>query len=220
MRRFVLLIGLLPLLAGCIAAVPAPEPSQRFAIIQQVLRDDFEAVTPDWDAYNLQGAEVNIRDGAYRFEVGLSRYVFGLNRAEPYANVVVESESFHVSDHDTALYGVACRVQANGQGYYFLIEPGGNYAIQRLGRNQADALVRWQSGAPIRPGRQRNVVRAVCIGDYLALYVNGEFVAETRDTRYEQGYVGVAAALPPNAADDLTASLYFDSVTAWLASLR
>ena len=213
---------LLPaLLTGCIAAVPATEPSQRFDISAQVLREGFDgdASAAAWDTYNLQGAQVNIRDGAYRFAVGLSRYVYGLNRAEQYRNVVVEGESFYTADHEDALYGVLCRVQENGQGYYFLIEPGGNYAIQRLGRNQADALVRWQAGAALRPAGQRNVIRAVCIEDYLALYLNGEFVAETRDTRYQQGYVGVAAALPPDAGD-ITTTLYFNAVDAWLASLR
>lgn len=218
-RLLVMVLSMLSLtLVGCVAAMPAPQPSYRYRLLDLEINATFAQPDANWDAYNLQGAQVALRDGAYRFEVGLQRYVYGLYRGQTFGNMVVQADVFNVSGHDAALYGLVCRAQSSGQGYYFLMEPGGNFSIQRMGRNQADPLVSWQAGSALNEGPRRNVLRAVCIEDYLAFYANGEFLAEVRDGRYDEGYAGVALALPPSTSEGL-AQASFDDVQVWTAGL-
>lgn len=46
----------------------------------------------------------------------------------------------------------------------------------------------------MRQGERANQLRAICAGDYLALYVNNQLVAEGMDERFSQGLVGFAAS--------------------------
>ena len=98
---------------------------------------------------------------------------------------------------------------ANGDGYLFLIQGNGRYAILRSRRRSITPLVNWTQSDKINQGPGQNELRAVCMDDYLALYVNGEFVADTTDTTYETGQVGVAAT----ASNRLGVEVEFDNLT-------
>ena len=52
-------------------------------------------------------------------------------------------------------------------------------------------------------------MRAVCMGDYLALYINDEFVADATDDTYSTGQVGLAAS----ASNILGVQVEFDNLT-------
>ena len=58
-------------------------------------------------------------------------------------------------------------------------------------------------------------MRVVCIDDYLALWVNGKFVAEARDRRADTGAVGMAAVM--NYAGRRLAVAY-DDLKVWSAA--
>ena len=82
----------------------------------------------------------------------------------------------------------------NGDGYMFLIRGDGNYAIMRARGRNLTPLVDWTASDLINQGPGRNELRAVCMGDYFALFINGEFVGDATDTTYETGQVGLAAS--------------------------
>lgn len=97
---------------------------------------------------------------------------------------------------------------ADGDGYLFLIQGSGSYAIM-LSRNRAlTPLVNWTPSAEINQGVARNQLRAVCVGDYLAFYINGTFVAEVRDSTYADGQVALLAS----AANRLGVRVDFDNL--------
>ncbi len=52
--------------------------------------------------------------------------------------------------------------------------------------------------------------------DYLALYANGEFVAEVRDSTYQLGNVGFVVAVAEGGVIDVT----FDNLTIREATLK
>ena len=110
-----------------------------------------------------------------------------------------------------------CRASANndGDGYYFLISGDGYYSIRRGATERVDGLIDWTQTDVVNQNRGINRIRAVCIGDYLALYVNGQFIADTHDTRYTDGYTGLTAAVAEDGAVDIT----FDDLTIWAARL-
>src|SRR5678815_5992376 len=74
--------------------------------------------------------------------------------------------------------------QNNGDGYLFVIAGNGRYAIIRSQGRSTTRLVDWTSSGVINMGAAQNRIRAVCMGTYLALYVNGQFVADTSDDLY------------------------------------
>src|SRR5690606_8424045 len=76
---------------------------------------------------------------------------------------------------------------ANGDGYLFLIQGTGSFAILRARGRDITPLVNWTPSALIQQGAARNELRAVCMGDYLALYINGEFAGDATDSTYSRG---------------------------------
>jgi hypothetical protein len=78
--------------------------------------------------------------------------------------------------------------------------------------------VPWQASSAVRRGTQANTIRAVCVEDYLALFVNDVFVAETFDDEFTRGQAGVALG-----AVQATAWARFDDIViqdAYLAGTR
>lgn len=100
-----------------------------------------------------------------------------------------------------------------GDGYLFLIQGTGSAAIMRARGRSVTPLVNWTQHDAIRPGRAKNTLRAICAGDYLAFYVNDQLVAQTTDSTYRSGQVGLAAS----AANPLGVRVEFDNLMIYRA---
>jgi hypothetical protein len=79
--------------------------------------------------------------------------------------------------------------------------------MRSLGR-KLTPLVDWASSDAINTGPDKNAIRAVCLGDYLAMYANGQFLAEVTDDTYAEGQVGLGAS----AATRLGVTVEFDNL--------
>lgn len=97
---------------------------------------------------------------------------------------------------------------ANGDGYLFLIQGTGSFAIMRSRGRNLTPLVNWTPSDKIHAGMERNELRAVCMGDYLAFYINGEFVGDATDSTFASGQVGLLAS----GATRLGAVIEFDDL--------
>jgi hypothetical protein len=97
---------------------------------------------------------------------------------------------------------------ADGDGYLFLIQGNGSFAIMRSRNRALTPLVDWRASGEINQGAARNQLRAVCVEDYLAFYINGTFVADVRDGEYSSGQV----ALLGSAANRLGLRVDFDNL--------
>lgn len=100
-----------------------------------------------------------------------------------------------------------------GDGYLFLVQGTGQVAIARARGRAVQTLTDWTTSSAVQTG-QVNRLRAECVGDYLAFYVNGTLVAQTTDTAYQRGQIGLAAS----AANRLGAVIDFDNVQVWRAT--
>lgn len=118
---------------------------------------------------------------------------------EPAASPVTEGASNLLSERNIN----------NGDGYLFLVAGGGRFAIMRsLGRGLTP-LVNWTESSAINAGAAQNRIRAVCMGNYLALYVNGQFLADVSDDTYTDGQVALLAA----AAGRTGVQVSYDNLT-------
>lgn len=211
-RSLVMLGGILVLLGaiGCTA-----QPSQQVTLGDKLFSDDFSQ-PGGWDQYDDGTVSFGVSNGAYELRSNVSDYVRGFNDRLD-SDVVIEASSRQFSTGENNAYGVMCRASRSDTagGYYFLIGADGTYSI-RWGRDdQIAALVAWTPSGAIHTGVDKNVIRAVCAGDYLAMYVNGEFLADTHDNRFTQGYIGFAVAVAKGGTIDVT----FDDLTVWSASI-
>jgi hypothetical protein len=97
----------------------------------------------------------------------------------------------------------------DGDGYLFLVQGTGAYAIMRARGRDVQPLVDWTTSDQINQAPGRNHLRAVCVGDYLAFYINDVFMADATDDSFSQGQVGLVAA----AANSLGARVQFDNLS-------
>ncbi len=203
-------------LSGC-AGMIASTPTQRIALGDTLLRENFTESFA-WQEYWHPDLNVDFRivDAMYRARAWDGGFTWTL-QPPAYDNVVIDIEATQLSTDLTNFYGVMCRAAPhdNGNGYYFLITGFGEFTIRRGAVGEINALIPFTPSAAIRQGRAINRIRAVCIDDYLALYVNGQFVAETRDRHFTRGYVGIAAA----AADGAETDIAFDALIVTVGEL-
>ncbi len=98
---------------------------------------------------------------------------------------------------------------SQGDGYVFLIQGSGSFAIMRARGRELTPLVNWTASDAINRGAAQNRIRAICVGNYLALYVNDQFLGDATDDTYGAGQVGLAAS----AANRLGTRIAFDNLT-------
>lgn len=208
---FLTLLLLSSLLAGC-----ASQPTARYTLGDTVMQVDFGASTV-WQEYvhPEQNVDFQILDGEYRAKAWDGGFMWTIH-SPSLADSAIEVETTQLSDYRNNAYGVVCRADPtdNSNGYYFLISGDGQYTIRRGATDNVRALIPFTGSSAIRQDRGINRIRAVCIGDYLALYVNGEFVAETHDNYLSHGFTGITAAVVKGGDADIA----FDDLTVWEAS--
>jgi hypothetical protein len=198
-------------------------PSKEYVTGETLLNETFsEAGT--WEEFVSGDVDLQVNDGVYRIQTGDGGYIWGLNEVE-HSDVVIEATTDQVSEHANNAYGVMCRadISNNGDGYYFLISGDGFYSISKGEGDDVTPIVEWTAHSAINDGQATNKIRAVCIGNYLALWVNDKFLTEIEDTTYASGYAGLAAAAFESEEDDITVSgdadITFDDLTITAASL-
>jgi hypothetical protein len=159
-----------------------------------------------WDNQQQGAVSVGVDNGVYRIQTNVASYVRGYG-IQAYDNVVIEVDAVQLSAHRNNAFGVACRGSFDSDsanGYYFLIGGDGTYSIRRGRQGDLEPIIKWAQTDAVREGAGRNVIRVVCIDDYLALYINDVFVADARDSTYSEGRVGFAAATEAGIRLDVT----------------
>ncbi|MDX2141039.1 MAG: family 16 glycoside hydrolase [Chloroflexota bacterium] len=214
LTRLTLLSMVFILLAAC-----ARQPTQAVTA-GELLRDVRFDDPRDWESYRDPALQVEgqVVDGVYRMTARNGGFMWALSD-ELYDDVIVEVETEQQSDFADNAYGLMCRAapDAAGDGYYFFISADGYYTIRRGAGSEVDALVQWTAHDAIQQGRAFNRLRAVCVADYLALYVNNVLVAEVRDRRYQRGAVGMTVALPEDGDNDIV--IAFDNLRVFAATI-
>jgi hypothetical protein len=122
--------------------------------------------------------------------------------AEATAEATVEPPVTDSSSDVQSSYG-------EGDGYLFLVQGSGSFGIFRASGRALTPLVDWRASDAINAGAATNNLRAVCVGNYLAFYINDTFVADATDDSYTEGQVALVAS----AASRLGVRVLFDNLT-------
>jgi hypothetical protein len=210
-RRVWIALALLIAASGCGAQPSASY--QRGELLSQV---DFDQPF-EWEEYVNPdlGVDFRIEDSAYRARAINGAFMWTLDTLI-HTDVVIEVNTLVYSTYRDNAYGVMCRASAenNSDGYYFFISSDGHFTIRRGFNGTIQPLIEWTASAVIAQDTAPNSLRAVCVGERLALYVNGEFVGEARDRLYTRGNTGLAAGVPSGGDVDVA----FDNLRVWAAS--
>jgi len=131
-----------------------------------------------------------------------------LDGATAEAEATDEPEATAEAVSGTALGAGGEEIVAGGDGYLFLIQGNGQYAIMRSRGRDVVPLVNWATSSAITVGPGQNHLRAVCLDDYVAFYINDQYVAGATDNTFQQGQVGLAAS----GANTLGVEVEFDNL--------
>ena len=216
-----LLLSLVFVSFACACTLVAPArrlPAQGYRYLDLVIDDGFDDDSRSqgvWREYAGEGLFLGVDNGAFLIDFTGRQYVWTQHEAL-LADTVMEAEfRLHSADEGNA-YGLACRLDQGdaGRGYFFLISGDGYASIRWSNGRSLEAIAPAQPASAIKRGAV-NLLRAICIGDYLALWVNDAFVLEARDRRAEQGAVGFSGVM--NRASQRL-SLTVDELKVWRAA--
>ena len=186
----------------------SPPPSSTAA--EPLLQDDFSDSGSGWEIGDYDGGSVGYRDGAYFVTSTVSELgVWGVaNRS--FDDLVIEVDATQVSAGPVSdnAYGVTCREQGDGNGYYLRISGDGYYSIVKVEGGGPVVLVDWEGSSAIRQGNETNRIRAVCDGVTLKLSVNGEHLATVEDSTFTSGDIAFTATTYENEATEI----HFDNL--------
>ena len=161
-----------------------------------LLKDDFSNSNSGWEAGVFEAGEVGYKDGAY-FVTSTEKDAMMWGAAgRSFSNVIIDVDAVQVSapSNNNNDYGIMCRVQFNGDGYSFNISGDGFFSIQKASNDSFIDLIEWQESEAIRQGNNvTNHIRAVCDGEKLVLFANGQLLAETTDSSFTEGDIALTA---------------------------
>jgi hypothetical protein len=205
---FVVALGL----ASCLPeGASGPDPCD---VNGALFSDDFEGERDcGWQLYSGTGVTGEIESGVLRISNSLSGEITWANAGQNFDDVIIAAQARQVDGPDDNAYGVICRYQSPENFYVFLISGDGNYAIGKY--QSGSPQVQYLSGdgqyvfsEEINQGVATNEIRASCIGNELALSVNGVPLAAVTDPTFVTGDIGLgASAFQPG-----TAVIEFDKV--------
>ena len=196
---------LLLLIAAC---QPAPMSMQERGPTRHVLTGNQRTLytfdLPEtWDLFDLgDQAHFRLADGQLEAYVAADRGYIMTRNGVTHSDVIINATVRQTEGLSSSAYGVVCRADEHDNGYYFLISGSGEFtiAVGTEARNDLFQLVPWQYHSIIKKGFQPNEIRAVCVQDYLAMFINNVFVAESYDYEYTEGELGLVIGAVNQAA--------------------
>jgi tRNA A-37 threonylcarbamoyl transferase component Bud32 len=195
--------------------MPSPSPSPRPIDVVSplggvLLQDGFRDENSGWEVGEFEAGRLRYDQGVYAVtSSGSGMLMWGVAHRN-ISDMVIDVDATQISApvNDNNAYGVMCRVQPNDDGYLLRISGDGFYAIHRVVDDEFQALSDWTPSEAILQGNATNRIRAVCDGTRLALYANGELLAEVEDATFTQGDV----ALTATTFEDEPTTIHYDDL--------
>ena len=220
----VMLMGVVLVLAGCGDDDPSKTVDQGAELLAVTFDETGTWETGIFPVGEVPTSTLAIDEGQYQINhraEDTASFIWGEGALDNSAdNVIIDVQVEQLSEEKDNLYGVLCRLgtdsRDNTTGYALLISGDGHYGIAELKSNTLSFLLDWHQTDAINQGVATNTIRAICVEDYLALYVNDTFLGDIKDTMYpNSGPVGLIAGVIEEAAVNIA----FDNLTVYEASL-
>lgn len=173
-----------------IPTLPPVHPAEPGDILFQ---DEFENHSTGWDRVSNDNGIMDYDQGGYRILVGQPTMNFWSTPEKNFGDVRVEADVIRLNGPDENRVGLICRYQA-GDYYFFIISNDGFYAIGKfIGGNTILLGQTEMLSSDFILTNSINHLRADCIGNTLAFFVNFNQIASAQDTDFPSGDVGLLA---------------------------
>jgi hypothetical protein len=181
---------------GCKGSSEDIQPGEQNVKSGDILyQDDFTNVPSGWGTWDSDGAVVTYEQGGLRILVNQADYDFWSVAGHRFQDAVIGVDVHRIAGPADNDYGVICRYQDAKNFYMFLVSSDGYYGIGKI-KNDEHSLIgieQLQYTDRIKPEQKDYRLRADCIGDTLALYIDGAKLLEVHDSDFASGDVGVLA---------------------------
>lgn len=191
-----------------------PEPVRRdtpLPPLDILFEDDFGDTDSGWEVGEYESGSVGYKSGVY-FVTALGESIMWGVASRSFNDTIIEVDTTQISagPDDNNSYGVICREQGDeyGSGYYLLISGDGGYAIYKAEGEDLKALKEWAESSTVRQGNAPNHMRVICDGSTLALFVNGQRLAEVEDSTFTRGDIAFVAL----SLEDEPTEIHFDNL--------
>lgn len=156
--------------------------------------DDFSNTESGWDRYNDNEGITDYQNGAYLVGVYIDTYFYWANPYRTFQDVIIDVEAEMITSEEDNQFGIICR-HADVDNWYALVISADGYASvrKRYQGSDLEMLSEWVLSDAINTGMESNQLHAECIGDRLALFVNGVLAVEAFDSDIPSGDVGLIA---------------------------
>jgi len=175
-----------------------------------LFQDDFSDPNSGWDRLSTENGLTDYQDGIYRIYVNATNTDVWANPGLNFTDTVIQVDATKVAGDDDNDFGLICRYTDSDNFYFFVISSDGYYGVGKIiaGDQQLVGMESMPPSEIINQGQATNRLRAECVGSTLRLYVNGELLAETQDTDFSSGDVGLLAGSFTVPGTDI----YFDNL--------
>lgn len=186
-------------------------------IIGELLREETFDSADSWPESSRANADLRVADSVYRMTSGSTRWSWSVDPEIYNSGVIVQVTINQLSEELNNGYGIICNgiSMASSTGYYLNISGDGFASLFASDGNDFITLQGWTPNDAINQGGE-NILTAVCVEDYLALYANGVLLYEMQDTRLPRGGLGFALV---GYDDNIVVDLTYDNLRIWSASL-
>ena len=163
-----------------------------------LVRDDFSNSNSGWGTGTDTDSSVEYSNGGLQMLVFTPNYLtWSTPDSTDYQNVHIETTATHNDTNATTAFGVICNeLGTTASYYYFVITPGGEYAIAKAEVGQTDFFFtnddQWGTSDLITQNAASYRIGADCASDgRLTLYVDGQQIDSVSDFTFTTGRVGV-----------------------------
>jgi len=188
-------------------------PSPQATTAGILFTDDFSETGSGWDRFQSEIGMTDYGDDAYHIEVNQPITDLFANPAQSFKDTVIEVTAYKQNGPANNSFGLICRYQDEQNFYAALITSDGYAGIFRV-KNGKYKLLGHDSMLPVPAilgGTGSNLIHFECIGNSLALAVNGSPVDAQQDKSYDSGDVGLIAG----TFEEAGIHIVFDDFKVW-----
>ena len=198
MKRHFRILLVAVLLSGCgklpLLSVLLGESSQATQA-NQLFFDDFSEAKSGWDRFAGEIGSTDYKDKTYQIVVNEPNTDLFANPNKLYKDVIIEVTATRIGGPDNNNFGVICRFLDEKNFYAAQIGSDGYAGIFQM-KDGVYKLLGQEKMIPVPAilgGSVANTIHFECIGNSLALAVNGVPVDAREDKSFENGDVGLIA---------------------------
>ncbi len=191
--KLLIILLLILFLSACQSAAFAADTLPWVGDNPVLFKDSFSDSLGNWKTHSDTLSFAGYEESGFRLWANVPNYQFwsvpGLN----FKNVLIHTRAQRKAGPDNNIYGLLCRYQDEDNYYAFVIGSDGYYGIFRTLAGE-QALINQEHmdfSEVINRGEGVNEIQAICLGDQLALIVNGAVLLRVQDSSLTHGDVGM-----------------------------